>query len=144
MRLIYNEAMIRGYGSKKPNRQHRREKRREIPFHRVSAEIKLEESEEVTASRVFLNDLSPAGVGCFVPMAIDKGQKVSMVIEQPKHLFVKGEVMWCTPYTLNTKVLSPEQFSYRIGIRFSFESDAEREAVATYCNDLYVKQRVKA
>lgn len=132
--------MIRGYGPRKPKQQ-RKEKRKDLPFARVSAEIQLDSTKEVAESRVFLNDLSPTGVGCFVIEPIDKGEKVSLVIEQPKHLFVKGEIMWCTPYTLDTKIISSEQFRYRVGIRFEFESTEEAAAVKAFCEELYAQKK---
>lgn len=134
--------MMRGFGSKKPKQQ-RQKARKNIPFLRVSAEIMIESSKAVADSRVFLNDLSPTGVGVFTNLAIEKGEAVSLVIEQPRHLFVKGQIMWCAPYTLNTKVLtSQEQFRYRIGIKFVFNDDEERNALKKYCDDLYSEEGV--
>ena len=128
--------MMRGFGPRKPKTQRAKE-RKAIPFHRVSAEILIDSTKEVADSRVFLNDLSPTGVGCFVNVAIEKGEAVSIVIEQPKHLYVKGQVMWCAPYTMSTKVLSAEQFKYRVGIKFSFDSEDEKSALKKYCEELY-------
>lgn len=129
--------MIRGPGPKKPNKQQRTVKRKEIPFFRVHANIKIESSDETAEARVFLNDLSPTGVGCFVNVAIQKGEKVAIVIEQPKHIYLRGEVIWCSPYTLDTKILTAERYDYRVGIKFLFDSPEEAEVVKQYVNDLY-------
>jgi hypothetical protein len=117
--------------------QKRRVQRDPIPFARVKAEIQLESSHKVAESRVFLTDMSPSGLGCFVNFQIDKGEKVSVVIEQPKHLFVKGEVIWCSPYTLDTKIISSEFFRFRIGVRFTFDTPEEEQALKQFCEDLY-------
>ena len=79
--------MIRGSGPKKPNRQQRQTKRKPIPFLRVRATIKIESTSETIESRVFLNDLSPTGIGCFVNTPIDIGQKVAIVLEKPKQIY---------------------------------------------------------
>ena len=129
--------MLRGF-SRKP-KQRRREKRAEIPFERVTATIRLDSSRQVVEGRVFLNDLSPKGVGCFVPVSFEKGDSVSVVIDEPKHLFVKGQILWCKPYNLESKVLSNEHFPFRIGIKFQFDSDKEAEAIQTYCSELYAE-----
>src|SRR5690348_10037818 len=102
--------MMKGFGPKKANKQLRKDKRTQIPFFRVHAEIKIEATGEVAEARVFLNDLSPSGVGCFSTIAIDKGLAVAVVIEQPKQIYLKGEVQWCSPYTLDTKIISSEQY----------------------------------
>ncbi|MEW6058145.1 MAG: PilZ domain-containing protein [Bdellovibrionota bacterium] len=133
---------MRGYGPKRLKQpQQRKEPRKKIPFQRVSAEILVESTKAVLEGRVFLNDLSPNGVGCFVNTSIDKGEKISLVIEQPKHLYLKGEVMWCTPYTTETKILRQEQFQYRIGIKFHFDSPEEAQAVHAYCQELYAPDK---
>ena len=128
--------MIRGYGSRKPN-QKKKTPKKVVPLQRVSAEIMIEETKEVFDGRVFLSDLNAAGVACFVHSDIPKGAVVSIVIEQPKHLYVRGEVTWCTPYTLDTKVLSIDRFEYRVGIKFVFETPQEAEEIKNYINEIY-------
>lgn len=128
-----------GFGNKKGTKQKRHDSRKNLPFSRVSAEIQIESTKQVLDSRVFLTDLTPSGVGCFVDKALDKGTVVAIVIEQPKHLFVKGEVIWCSPYTLETKIIATEQFRYRVGIKFLFDDAEDQEALKQYCEDLYTK-----
>jgi len=133
--------MLRGFGPRRPKQQRQKE-RKHIPFYRVSAEIMIESTKEVANSRVFLNDMSPTGVGCFTNIPIEKGEVISLVIEQPRHLFVKGQVLWCSPYSMSTKVLSQETFKFRVGIKFSFTDDEEREAIKKFCQDLYVQSTI--
>jgi hypothetical protein len=129
-------CMIRGYGSRKPN-QKKKTAKKAVPLQRVSAEIMIEETKEVFDGRVFLSDLNTAGVACFVNSELPKGAVISVVIEQPKHLYLRGEVAWCTPYTLDTKVLSIDRFDYRIGIKFIFETPQEAEEIKNYINEIY-------
>lgn len=128
--------MMRGFGPRKP-KQSRSKGRKHIPFARVSAEIMITATKQIVDSRVFLNDLSPTGVGCFTNTHVDKGENISLVIEQPRHLFVKGQVLWCTPYTMSTKILSQETFKYRVGIKFIFADEEEKAALRKFCDDLY-------
>lgn len=130
--------MMRGFSSRKPKQQRQKE-RKPIPFQRVSAQIMIDSSKQIADSRVFLNDMSPTGLGCFTNVPIDKGEIVSISIEQPRHFFVKAEVMWCAHYSLSTKVLSTERFAYRVGVRFLFDSDEDRQAVKAFCEELYKK-----
>lgn len=127
--------MIRGFGPKK--KQQRKNERKPIPFMRVSAEIQIDSSKAITESRVFLNDMNPTGVGCFVNAPIDKGERVSIFFRQPQQIFIKGEVAWCSPYNLDSKVLSNEQFKYRVGVKFIFATDDERIAVRAFCEKFF-------
>ena len=130
--------MIRG--SPKQSKQRRKGARKQVPFQRVSAEIQIDSSKKIAASRVFLNDLNPTGMGCFCSISIAKGELVTIVLEQPKHLYVKGTVMWCTPYNMDSKVLSTESFKFRMGIRFNFEDDEEKNALQKFCDELYTDE----
>lgn len=128
--------VMRGFGPKKSNKQQRGAKRKEIPFFRLKANIQITSTKTVAEARVMLNDLSPAGVGCFVNTAIDKGEKVALVIENPKRIYLQGEVIWCSPYTLSTKILSTEQYKYRVGIKFNFETAEEQDIVKKFIEDV--------
>lgn len=133
--------MIRGPGPKKPNRQQRYVKRKPIPFLRVRATIKVESTSETLESRVFLNDLSPTGIGCFVNTPIDIGQKVAVVLEKPKQIYLNGEIIWCAPYAHDSKVLSAERYNYRVGIKLIFDSPEQAEIVKQYIDDIYATSR---
>ena len=134
--------MYQGYGPKK-KQPTRKASRTKIPFQRVSAEIRIDSTQEVIEGRVFLNDLSPEGVGCFINVALDKGEQVSLVIEQPKHIYIKGEIIWCSPYARDTKILTQSQFNFRAGIQFKFDDEEEKAAVRKYCEELYADEAPK-
>jgi len=138
----YNYLMAKSTKNKTPlhHPERRAAPRKQVPFHRVNAEIRTEATKEVTASRVFLIDLTPSGVGAFTVSPLDKGELVSIVISQPKHLYVKGEVMWCSPYNFNIKIISPEVFRYRVGIKFRFDSPQEQDTVRNYCDELHTEE----
>ena len=127
-----------GIGWKKPRKERRRAARR-MPhqrFQRVQVVLKLGEGRRLVHGRIFLNDLTPDGVGLFIEEPLVRGQSVSHVIEQPEHLYLKGQVAWCGLYTLTARVISVESFRYRVGIRLIFDSAEERAAVRAYCETL--------
>ena len=101
-------------------------------FQRVSAQVQCENTDEIFAGRVFLHDLSEAGVGVFLKEPLRKGQRVFIVIEQPRHFFMRGEVAWCALFRLNSCVISPEIYQYRAGIRFIYDDVVDREIVGNY------------
>lgn len=116
--------------SRNPNRG-----RQNLPyqrFQRTSAQLQLAATGEVTNGRVFLHDLGEEGVSIFLTAPVKRGAEVYLVINQPKHLFVRGEVAWCGIYRLNTRVISAENYQYRANIRFRFETAEERELITRY------------
>jgi hypothetical protein len=131
--------MLRGFGPRKGGKQKRKSSRKDLPFLRVPAKLMVDKTKEVVECRVFLSDLSADGVGCFSNLSLDKGEVIALVIEQPKNLFVKGEIAWCQPYSLDTKVISTENFKFRMGIKFLFDEPEEKRAIQNYINELYAE-----
>jgi hypothetical protein len=103
---------------------------------RVSAKVQNAETREVITARVFLYDLSPSGVSVFLTAPLSRGDKVFLVIEHPRHLFIGAEIAWCGLATLNTRVISPESYGFRAYLKFDFETAKEQEAVLRYCMTL--------
>ena len=131
--------MFRGAIQRKKKATQKRDEK-VIPVQRVHAVIKRDSGGDLIEGRVVLNDLTHGGVGCFIDTPIYRGEIVSLVIEQPKHLFVKGKVLGCFPYVQDTKVLHSEQFRYRAVIKFEFDSPEEQLALQKYCDELYVRK----
>src|SRR5262245_39304051 len=90
-------------------------------FQRTGAQLQLAETGQVITGRVFLHDVSEASAGIFLTEPVKRGEQVYVVINEPKHLFLRGEVAWCGLYRLNTRVLSTENFQYRATVRLRFE-----------------------
>lgn len=110
-----------------------------ILFKRSSGELRLEQSQQVVRCRMLLNDLSPTGVGLFLESKVEIGGLVTLVLEQPRHMFLKGEVLWCNLYTLHNSVISTDAFLYRAGVRFSFTTPKEAEEFKNYCDSLFAQ-----
>ena len=126
--------MYSSYGWKKPKPKTtpRRQPKAMTRLYRVPAAIKREKNDEIMYGRIFLVDLSPSGVGIFLPEPLAKDEIVTLVIEHPRHIYVKGTISFCGLYTLHTAVLSPESFAYRAYIKFVFDSPEEREALRKF------------
>ncbi|MBI2606581.1 MAG: PilZ domain-containing protein [Deltaproteobacteria bacterium] len=119
-----------------PKKNKRRFPRIEIPFKRARAEIRRKLNGETTASRVFLSDISITGVGLFAEAPLPSGEHVTLTVLADEPLVIRGVVVWCSPYTLNMKILSTESFTYRMGIRFEFNSSQEVYEMMDYCTRL--------
>lgn len=131
--------MFSGRSNKKVRKPLRRGQRI-ISFEKVGAEISCASTKQIVGAKVILNDLNAAGLGCFVADPIEKGERVNIVIEKPHHIYIKGEVVWCYRYVRDTKVICAEEYSFRIGIRFTFDTPDEKEVISKYCADLLIKK----
>ena len=112
---------------------------KELPrgkFRRTLAQVQIQETGEILAGRVLLHDLTPDGVGLFVAGPLSRGDAVSIVINKPRHIFLRGKVVWCTLFTYKTRVLSAENYKYRVRIHFEFDSQDDRAEVAKYCESI--------
>jgi len=105
-------------------------------FTRVPVEIRPDGAEKVIAGRTFLFDLRPESVAVFSTEPLDRGTEIALVIEHPRKLFVKGEVMFCTLSPWNPRVITDEAYRYRVFIQFRFESQSEALAVQHFCRSI--------
>lgn len=86
---------------------------------------------------MFLGDLSVEGVNLFLSEPVARGGDVFVVIEQPKHLFIRGKVLWSTLSQLNLRVLSAESYRYRARVCFVYASREERQLVQNYFKSIF-------
>ncbi|MBI3555788.1 MAG: PilZ domain-containing protein [Deltaproteobacteria bacterium] len=113
--------------------------RKNLPHQRLqrtSAQIQIRETGDVIAGRVFLSDITPDGVGVFLAAPLQKGEEVFLVLEHPKHLFLRAEVVWCNLYRRDTRIISAENFQYRAGIKFQFDTESDQLLVNRYFEEI--------
>ncbi len=132
-----------GYGQGrrllKANPETAQPKKTEIPysrFTRVPVEVKNEISGLVSPGRAFLFDFRPTSLAFFTTDAVERGSKLSIVLEHPQKVFVRGEVVWCTLTPWNPKIIREENFIYRVYAKFYFESAEEVTAIKNFCQSL--------
>lgn len=132
------------YGSGVKKKVERRRRQRKFPyerFKRVGATIQLQDTSDLLEARVFLHDLTPDGVGLFIREELRRGDLVSLAIDidDGKQLYIKGEIAWCQPWTLETRVLRCDSYPYRAGIKFRFDDIREKNAIIEYCGRIAVR-----
>lgn len=122
----------------------RQQDRLSRPLHikRVRAEIRAISQNPggeapATEARVILNDFSAKGMGIFASQALMVGQEVAITLQEPKQVYLRGRIVWCQEYDAESHVLSANPFSYRMGIKFVFQSKQEEQAVAKFCDELF-------
>ncbi|MGZ3698844.1 MAG: hypothetical protein ACXWPM_09695 [Bdellovibrionota bacterium] len=133
---------IRNYVNYK---QKKKEKSRELPslhIKRTRAELMIQEGlgrSVVSPARVILNDLTPKGIFLFTTNQLPIGQALSLTMEDPKRFYVRGHVISCQTVIMDRRVISEENYQYRVGIVFDFQSSEESDAVQAYCEELYAE-----
>ncbi len=115
----------------------RRKDRVKIPMKRVPAELRVAHTNEVIRARVFLHDISAAGISLFTEHRIDVGAKIDLVIEAPKHLFLKAMVAWCAEAGNTSHVITTGgSFPFRTGLEIQFQSPEEETEFKKYCQQI--------
>ena len=114
---------------------------RPIHIKRVRAEIKprgssVNQQLPITDGRVILNDISAQGMGLFSTQPQLVGQEVSITLEEPRRIFLRGRIIWCQEHDTETHVISQNAYSYRVGIKFLFESKEEEELIKQFVAEL--------
>jgi Tfp pilus assembly protein PilZ len=124
------------------NARKRERERLSMPFHikRVVAAVALPAVGEAPPTsvdvRLILNDFTPKGMGLFSAHRFSTGDEVTITLESPKKIQIKGSIAWCQEYEVRGKVLTEHSFSYRVGLHFVFANAEEEQAVKAYCDEL--------
>jgi hypothetical protein len=98
----------------------------------------------IIPTRLILNDLGPQSVTLFAVSPLELGQLVSLSIEHPRPLLVRGKVTYCAMFDLNSRIHSAPRYQYRLQIEFEFLNDGEAEAVREYVAELVRTDLTKA
>ena len=108
-------------------------------FQRAPAQIQICSTGEVLPGRVFLHDWRVNGMSLFLMTPLRRDEEVFVVVEEPRHVFVRGRIEWCGIYRLHAAVITAENYQYRAAIRFEFETEEERMLLARYLEEFAVK-----
>ena len=88
---------------------------------------------------VALREFTETGLEAFAPNGYSIGQTISLSLETDypvRRIYLKGRIVWSDKYLNDQKIIYQRPMPYRIGVRFTFETDEEREAVRTFVADL--------
>lgn len=83
--------------------------------------------------------MSPTGIGMFSSIALDINEPIAVVIEQPRHLYLKGTVCYSNYIIPPSRVISIDPMPFRVGVQFSFETDEERDLIKKYLEEISLK-----
>jgi hypothetical protein len=115
-----------------------------VHFKRVAAEVRLSNDidTKMGEARIVLNDFSPKGVEIFAGRSLAGGQAVDLTLRQPREIFIRGTVVDCHTQIEASHVISEHNFSYRITIKFEFETEEEREQIRLFCESI-LRQHIR-
>lgn len=117
----------------------RERSRQSVHFKRINASIESAPTDgpkEVIEARVILNDFNTKGVSFFSPQLLPQGLSITLATLDPFKIVLHGRVVYCQEANATSHVISSIHFGYRIGMEFTPADEAEREALAKYCQDL--------
>ena len=117
-----------------------RRKRKVYRLTRIDAEIKViarpPATPTYTEARLMLTDISPKSLNLFSVNPIMVGQEIGMTLEEPRQIYLRGRVVSCQEYDADSHIISVKPYSYRMQIKFIFETPEERERVARFVYEL--------
>jgi len=109
-----------------------------VHIKRVHADVKVAQvnGANIGDVRIILNDFTPKGVGIFAGKALPVGQTVSITLQLSRQIYVRGTVIDCHEQSNHSHVISDQRYSYRIMIKFVFETEEEREQLTSFCDSI--------
>ena len=120
-----------------PGRERRSEKRlREATFRLRVYVWKTVADEAPMEGFCFLSEFSPSGAGLFLDSEISPASFVRLAFESIDGPTYRATVVWSNRFSLRQKFFGHESLSFRVGVRFQFVSEAERQRYLKYLNEL--------
>jgi hypothetical protein len=84
----------------------------------------------------FAADISEAGIGIYIDKKLTVGTPVLVSLEDEGSEPYAGVVAWCQRYTLEQRFHGHSALDHRVGVRFQFQSEADRQRYLMYFNEL--------
>ena len=88
----------------------------------------------VISARVVLNDINSKGLLLFASAPVAPQQRVEIHIQDPHEFTQLGMVRSCQQISYEHKILSDQQFQFRIAIEFDVSTNEDRDRIDAYCN----------
>jgi len=112
-----------------------------LKIKRIQAQLQLHSSStdaspETLETRIVLNDFAPTGVKAHVPRGLRIGQLVTLNLEYPTTLTIKGRVRLCQDQSHQSRTISSSPYTHWIWIDFDLSAGAEETLLKDFCKDL--------
>jgi hypothetical protein len=87
----------------------------------------------------FVSDFSQGGLGIYLGQSLRAGESVRISLDSREGVTYRGTVAWCNRFSLEQNFFGHDALSYRVGIKFLFGSEAERQRYLEYYRDLQAR-----
>jgi hypothetical protein len=84
----------------------------------------------------FISDFTQTGVGLYLREKIPATIRVRIAFEEEQATSYRGTVVWANRFAFRQQFLGHEALQFRIGVRYQFGSEAERQRYIKYLNEL--------
>ncbi len=127
---------------KKGANKERIHERLRMVTHRMSAFVWSADDVEPIKGFSFVADLSAGGAGLYLSKNIKDGAQVRVTFESQTNPSFQGTIVWSQRYTLEQHFLGHDILSYRVGVKFRFASEPERERYAKFLEEVEARLRI--
>src|SRR4051812_46479694 len=111
--------------------------RRPLHIRRTMAQVRVvakpEATPVVTEARILLNDLTPKDVSLFSPQPLGVGHHISLTLEDPKRVYVRGRIVGCQEFDCSSPIVSEHSYSYRVKVVFVFDTPEDEKTFREFC-----------
>jgi hypothetical protein len=119
------------------NSERRSEKRLRLTTFRLKVFVWPKESEERPLRGFgFLSEFSASGAGLFLPDQLAPASLVRLGFEAESGPTYRAIVVWSNRFSLRQKFVGHDSLSFRVGVKYQFGSEAERQRCLKYFDEL--------
>jgi hypothetical protein len=84
----------------------------------------------------FISEFTTSGVGLYLTESVPATSSVRLAFETVEGISYRGMVMWSNRFAFRQQYLGHEALKFRIGVRYVFGSEAERQRYLKYLEEI--------
>jgi len=102
----------------------------------LSPTIAVIPPEKISKGKTVLSEISMEKMFFFCNKAYTEGQSVVIEFCIPKSFIVNADILYCRPFNLKSRIISQNNYTHRVLIRFNFLKDGERTLLRQFLQSI--------
>jgi hypothetical protein len=102
----------------------------------VTLEVPEIEIEKISKGKTVLSEINMEKMFFFCNQNFTEGQSIVIQFCIPKMFILNADVLYCRPYNLKSRIISQNNYNYRMLVKFTFLKDGERALLRQFIQSI--------
>lgn len=94
------------------------------------------DEEKISRGKTVLSEINMEKMFFFCNKAYTEGQSIVIQFVIPKMFHINADILYCRPFNLKSRIISQNNFNYRVLVRFTFLKEGERALLRQFIQSI--------